>query len=42
MILHGGGEDGDANRAQGHIQMGSKSGISIEMWKMTVKQSKKH
>ena len=28
---HGVGRDGDANRAQGRIQMGSESGMSIEM-----------
>ena len=30
--LHGGGRNGDANRAQGRIQMGSESGMSIEVW----------
>jgi len=36
------GEDGVANRAQGCIQMGSKSGMSIESQEMTAEQSKKY
>ena len=33
---------GDANRAQGCIQMGSESGMSIETREMTAEQSKKY
>ena len=40
--MHGGGRNGDANRAQGHIQMGSESGMSIEVRETTAEQSKKH
>ena len=35
-------EEWDVNREQGHIQMGSESGMSIEMREMTAEQSKKH
>ena len=38
---HGGGRNRDANRAQGHIQIGSESGMSVEMQKTTAEQSKK-
>jgi len=41
-VRMGVGRDGDANRIQGCIQTGSKSGMSIEMQKPTAEQSKKH
>jgi len=34
--------DGDVNRAQGHIQSASKSGMRAGMHTTTVEQSKKH
>jgi len=39
---HGGEGDGDANRAQEHIQLASKSGMRAGMHTTTVEQSKKH
>jgi len=37
-----GWKDGDVNRVQGHIQMGSESGMSIETHRTTAEQPKKY
>jgi len=39
---HGGGRDGDANRAQGYIQLASELGMRIGTCITTVEKSKKH
>ena len=39
---HWGEGDRDVNRAQGHIQSASESGMSIEMCRTTAEQSEKH
>ena len=42
-VVHmGGGGDGDVNRAQGHIQSASKSGMRIGTHRTPVEQSEKH